>query len=183
MFAFSRDRAVPGHPLWRRVAKNRIPRWSVAGIGIFSAALMIPAVWNYLVGYFAGTAIAVIGLYIAFVIPVYLRYRKGDTWDEPRAWSLGRHYKWIDLVSLIWVGLITILFIFPLYRAGLPWAEDFTWELTNYTILWFLGIGLIFGGWWIISAKNWFKGPVRMSDEEVAAREGRVGAAPAPAGK
>ena len=183
MFAFSRDRAVPGHSLWRRVAPNRIPRWSVAGIGIFSSALMIPAVWNYLVGYFAGTAIAVIGLYIAFVIPVYLRYRKGDSWNEPRAWSLGRHYKWIDLVSLIWVGIITILFIFPLYRAGLPWADDFTWELTNYTVLWFLGIGLIFGGWWILSAKNWFKGPVRMSDEEVAALEGRAGAAPAPAGK
>ena len=29
MFAFSRDRAVPGHQLWRRVAKNRVPRWSV----------------------------------------------------------------------------------------------------------------------------------------------------------
>ena len=25
MFAFSRDRAVPGHPLWRRVAQNRVP--------------------------------------------------------------------------------------------------------------------------------------------------------------
>ena len=26
MFAFSRDRAVPGHTLWRRVAPNRVPR-------------------------------------------------------------------------------------------------------------------------------------------------------------
>ena len=166
MFAFSRDRAVPGHSLWRRVARNRVPRWSVAGIGLFASALMIPAVWNYLVGYFAGTAIAVIGLYIAFVLPVYLRYRKGDSWDEPRAWSLGRHYKWIDLVSLIWVALITILFIFPLYGAGLPWSDDFTWELTNYTLLWFVGIGLVFGGWWLLSAKKWFKGPIRMGTEE-----------------
>ena len=183
MFAFSRDRAVPGHQLWRRVAKNRVPHWSVIGIGVFSAILMIPAVWNYLVGYFVGTAIAVIGLYIAFVIPVYLRLRKGDSWDEPRAWSLGRHYKWIDIVSLIsGSAFITILFIFPLYKAGLPWADDFTWELTNYTILWFAGIGLIFGGWWFISAKNWFKGPVRMGTEEELERyeeelEGR--AAPA----
>jgi amino acid transporter len=187
MFAFSRDRAVPGHSLWRRVAHNRIPRWSVAGIGIFSSALMIPAVWNYLVGYFAGTAIAVIGLYIAFVIPVYLRYRQGDAWQEPRAWSLGRHYKWIDLVSLIWVGIITILFIFPLYKAGLPWEDDFTWELTNYTILWFLAIGLIFGGWWFLSAKNWFKGPIRMGTEEELERieesYERPAAGAAPAGQ
>jgi amino acid transporter len=166
MFAFSRDRAVPGHSLWRRVARNRVPHWSVIGIGIFASILMIPAVWNYLVGYFVGTAIAVIGLYIAFVIPVYLRLRKGDSWQEPRAWSLGKHYKWIDIVSLLWVAFITILFIFPLYEAGLPWSDDFTWELTNYTIIWFAAIGLIFGGWWFLSAKNWFKGPVRMGTEE-----------------
>ncbi len=166
MFAFSRDGAVPGHQLWRRVARNRVPRWSVLGIGFFSAVLMIPAIWNYLVGYFVGTAIAVIGLYIAFVIPVFLRLRKGDAWDEPRAWSLGRHYKWIDTVSLIWVAFITILFVFPLYKAGLPWEDDFTWELTNYTVLWFAGIGIIFGGWWFLSAKKWFKGPVRMGTAE-----------------
>ncbi|HLM93249.1 MAG TPA: amino acid permease [Gaiellaceae bacterium] len=187
MFAFSRDRAVPGHSLWRRVARNRIPRWSVAGIGVFAAALMIPSVWNYLVGYFAGTAIAVIGLYIAFILPVYLRFRQGDAWQEPRAWSLGRHYKWIDLVSLIWVGIITILFIFPLYRAGLPWAEDFTWELTNYTILWFVAIGLIFGGWWLISARHWFKGPIRMGTEEeldrIEEQYERPARGAAPAGK
>jgi amino acid transporter len=184
MFAFSRDRAVPGHTLWRRVAKNRVPHWSVIGIGLFASILMIPAVWNYLVGYFVGTAIAVIGLYIAFVIPVYLRLRKGDSWQEPRAWSLGKHYKWIDVVSLLWVAFITILFIFPLYEAGMPWSDDFTWELTNYTIIWFAAIGLIFGGWWFLSAKNWFKGPVRMGTEEELERyeeelETRTGTAPA----
>jgi amino acid transporter len=171
MFAFSRDRAVPGHQLWRRCAKNRVPQWSVFGIWLFAGILMIPAVWNYFVGYAVGTAIAVIGLYIAFVIPVYLRWRKGDSWDEPRAWSLGKHYKWIDPLSIAWVALITIIFIIPLYKVGLPWEDGFDWRFTNYTILWFLGIGLIFGGWWFLSARKWFKGPVRMSDEEIAARE------------
>jgi len=166
MFAFSRDRAVPGHQLWRRVSRHRVPVWSVVGIGLFSAILMIPAVWNYLVGYAAGTAIAVIGLYIAFVLPVILRLRLGDKWQEPRAWSLGKWYKLIDWIAILWVALVTILFIFPLYKAGLPWEADFSWELTNYTILWFAGIGLIFGGWWFLSAKNWFKGPVRMGTEE-----------------
>jgi amino acid transporter len=184
MFAFSRDRAVPGHQVWRRVARNRVPRWSVAGIGFFAGILMIPAVWNYLVGYFVGTAIAVIGLYIAFVLPVYLRLRKGDAWDESRAWSLGRHYKWIDVVSLLWVAFITILFIFPLYEAGLPWSDNFTWELTNYTILWFAGIGLIFGGWWFLSARKWFKGPVRMGTEEELERiEEGIEAGLSPAGQ
>ena len=43
----------------------------------------------------------------------------------PGAWSLGRHYKWIDLLALAWVAMIRVLFIFPLYKAGLPWEADF----------------------------------------------------------
>ena len=57
---------------------------------------MVPAIWNYLVGYAAGTAIAVIGLYIAFILPVYLRLRLGDKFEHG-AWSLGKHYEWIEL--------------------------------------------------------------------------------------
>jgi amino acid transporter len=166
MFAFSRDRAVPGHQLWRRVSRHRVPVYSVFGVGLFAAILMIPAVWNYLVGYAAGTAISVIGLYIAFILPVILRLRLGDAWDEPRAWTLGRWYKLVDWIAILWVALVTVLFVFPLYKAGLPGQDDFSWELTNYTVLWFAGIGLVFGGWWFVSAKNWFKGPVRMGTEE-----------------
>ncbi len=176
MYAFSRDRAVPGHQLWSKVATNRVPRNAVWAIVVLAGILMVPAIWNYLVGYGVGTAIAVIGLYIAFVIPVYLRFRMHDEFVHG-AWSLGRHYKWIDVLSLAWVGLITILFIFPLYKAGLPWESDFSWDLTNYTILWFAGIGIVFGGWWFISAKNWFKGPVRQgTEEELARREAELAA-------
>ena len=90
----------------------------------------------------------------------------------------------MDVVSILWVALVSILFIFPLYKVGLPWVKDFDWQFTNYTVIWFAAIGLIFGGWWVISARRWFKGPVRMSDEEVAARErayeqGEPGIAPA----
>jgi amino acid transporter len=185
MFAFSRDRAVPGHTLWRRVAVNRVPRWAVFGIAFFAAVLMIPAAWNYFIGYAVGTAIAVIGLYIAFILPVWLRWRLGDSWDEPRAWSLGRHYKWLNPISIAWVALVTILFVFPLYDVGLPWdPSPFSWEFTNYTIVWFAGIGLVFGGWWVLSARKWFKGPIRMGTEEELERyeeefEARTGTAPA----
>jgi hypothetical protein len=30
----------------------------------------------------------------------------------------------------------------------------------------FAAIGLVFGGWWFISARKWFKGPVRMGTDE-----------------
>ena len=53
MFAFSRDGAVPGHTLWRRVSRHRVPVYAVFAIGVLSALLMVPAIWNYLVGYAA----------------------------------------------------------------------------------------------------------------------------------
>ena len=54
--------------------------------------------------------------------------------------------------------------------SSVPGVEEvdveLTWELTNYTVLWFVAIGLVFGGWWALSAKKWFEGPVRQGDEE-----------------
>jgi hypothetical protein len=46
---------------------------------------------------------------------------------------------------------------------------------------------LLFGGWWVISANKWFKGPVRMgSDEELEQYEQQLedssGMHPEPAG-
>ncbi len=79
LFAFSRDRAVPGHQLWRRVATNRVPRYAVIAIVVAAAAIMLPTLYNFFVGYYVGTGIAVIGLYIAFILPVILRYRMGDS--------------------------------------------------------------------------------------------------------
>jgi uncharacterized membrane protein len=36
----------------------------------------------------------------------------------------------------------------------------------NYAPILVGGAILLFGGWWVLSAKNWFKGPVRMGTEE-----------------
>src|SRR3984885_6549577 len=38
-FAFSRDGAVPGHNLWRRLGKNRTPTWSVLFVVVFAAII------------------------------------------------------------------------------------------------------------------------------------------------
>jgi amino acid transporter len=167
MFAFSRDGAVPGHRMWRRVATNRVPRNAVVAIGVLSFALMIPTYWNAYTGYLVGTSIAVIGLYIAFILPVILRYRKGSDW-EPGAWSLGNHYKWIDPIAIVWVGFISVLFLLPFSPAGVPFKSNpgWDWNLVNYAPATVGGAIVLFGGWYVLSAKKWFKGPVRQGTEE-----------------
>ena len=61
LFAFSRDRAVPGHQLWRRVSSNRVPHMAVIAIVVAAAALMLPTLYNFFIGYYVATGIAVIG--------------------------------------------------------------------------------------------------------------------------
>jgi amino acid transporter len=165
LFAFSRDGAVPGHRWWRQVGKNRVPQLAVLAIVVASALIMVPAYWNYLVGYLVGTGIAVIGLYIAFILPVYLRFRMGDKFEHG-AWSLGNHYKWIDILAILWVAFITIIFLLPPYKSSVPWADEFTWEALNYAPILVGGALLLFGGWYALSARKWFKGPVRQGTEE-----------------
>jgi uncharacterized membrane protein len=57
----------------------------------------------------------------------------------------------------------------------------------NYAPLLVGGAILLFGGWWVLSAKNWFKGPVRQGTEEelerIEERYERPAAGATPAGK
>ena len=46
----------------------------------------------------------------------------------------------------------------------------------------FVTLLALFGGWWLVSANGWFKGPVRQgTDEELERIEAQYGGAPAPA--
>jgi amino acid transporter len=62
MYAFSRDGAVPGHRIWRRISGERVPLYAVMALGVLAWLLMVPTLWNAVVGYLVGTSIAVIGL-------------------------------------------------------------------------------------------------------------------------
>jgi amino acid transporter len=186
MFAFSRDGAVPGSRLWRIVSKrDRIPVYTVAAVVVLAFLTPLPALWWGYVGYAASTAVAVIGLYIAFVLPIILRLRAGESFERG-AWHLGKHYKWIDWLAILWIFFICIIFLLPAYQGGIPFKSNFDWLLFNYTPLPVLGALLLFGGWYVLSARKWFKGPVRQGDEaELERIELEFGettaAAPAPA--
>src|SRR6266536_716004 len=166
MFAFSRDRAVPGHQLWRQVSKgDRIPIYTVWAICALAFLTPLPALWWGYVGYAASTAVAVIGLYIAFVLPIILRLRAGESFERG-AWHLGRHYKWIDTLAILWIAFICLVFLLPAYQGGIPFKSNFDWLLFNYTPLPVFGTFLLFGGWYVLSARKWFKGPIRQGSEE-----------------
>jgi amino acid transporter len=160
LFAFSRDRAVPGSRLWRHVSGSRVPVNSVIVIAVLAWALMIPTLANGAIGYLVGTSIAVIGLYIAFALPLVLRIRAGERF-EPGDWTLGRHGRWIASVAVAWIAVVCVLFLLPVSPKGIPGADDFDWNVVNYAPLTVGGVLLLVGAWYGLSARRWFTGPVR----------------------
>jgi amino acid transporter len=167
-FAFSRDGAVPGHNLWRRLGKNKTPTWAVLFVILAAAVVTIPAYFpnskGREVAFLAVTSISVIGLYIAYTIPVYLRWRMGEAFTVG-SWNLGKKYKWINPVAVVWVGLCIIIFSLPFSPEGVPWKSEFNWSFVNYAPLVTIGVMATVTLWYAVSAKNTFKGPIRTIDE------------------
>ena len=65
------------------------------------------------------TSIAVIGLNIAFVLPIILRIRAGSRFEQG-AWSLGRHYRWISPLAVAWIVFICVVGILPVSPKASP---------------------------------------------------------------
>jgi len=167
-FAFSRDGAVPGHNLWRRLGSNRTPTWSVLFIAVFAFVITIPAYFPNSAGtpvaFLAVTSISVIGLYIAYTIPVFLRWRAGERF-ETGPWTLGKKYKWLNLVACVWVALNVIIFCLPFSPLGVPGHAGFTLNAVNYApvvvVVVIVGVTIWYFGW----AHKTFKGPIRTIDD------------------
>jgi amino acid transporter len=167
-YAFSRDRGMPGWWLFRRLTAKRVPLYAVLAVSIVSLIITIPAYFGTKTGvpwaYFAITAICTVGLYLAYIIPVYLRLRQGDKF-QPGPWTLGRKYKWVNIGAIAFVVLVVYALDGPTTSLGAPWNNGFTWTAFNYSPLVLL-VGLIVGIWWWADAKNKYKGPVRTIDTD-----------------
>ncbi len=183
-FAFSRDGAIPGHNMWRRLSPRKTPTWAVLFVCVTAAIVTVPAFFpnsaGYPVAFFAVTSISVIGLYIAYTIPVYLRWRMGDGF-KPGPWTLGGKYKWLNVIAVVWVALCVIIFCLPVSPAGVYFSSGFSWGSVNYAPLVTLGVMAIVTLWYLVSARRTFTGPVRTVDDNVFHElEGLAEIAPGP---
>jgi amino acid transporter len=166
-YAFSRDRGMPGWALFRRVNRDRVPFNAVIAVSVASLVIAIPALFgknNIPFAFFALTGICTVGLYLAYIIPVYLRLRRGDAF-ETGPWNLGRRYKIVNTLAIIFVVLVVYSLNLPYTPAGLPWNDGFDVSLVNYTPL-AIVLPLIFGVWYLVSAKDRYQGPVRTLEED-----------------
>ena len=166
IYAFSRDGAVPYSNTWHRLDAGRTPRNAIVLAAIAAFVLAIPTVFNF-AAYVAITSIAVIGLYISYVLPIYLRLQSRNFERGP--WHLGNWSRPIGIIAVIWVVFISILFM-------LPTITPITAVTFNYTPVVVLGTLVILVVWWFASVRHWFKGPHSQgSASELSAIEKSVG--------
>jgi len=171
IYAFSRDGAVPGSRFWHKINKRtRTPTNSIWLAAAAAWVLVAPAYWlGSVTAYFAVTAIAAIGLYIAYIIPTFLRLLAGKRF-KPGPWSLGRWSYLVGWTAVVWVVFISIMLMMPQLSPGGLGLK--TIDALNYAPIAVGAVLILAGGWYLISARKWFKGPkVQGSDEELAAIE------------
>ena len=165
LFAFSRDGAVPGGKYWRTLNANRVPVYGVIATAVIAIILTLPALVKVDIGgapvpvaFFAVVSIGVIGLYVAFAIPIYYRWKAGDNF-VPGNWTLGPKYKWMCIVALVEIIITSLVALLPTSNLGFPWETGFAWKYVNYTILVVPGALIALWIYWHVSVKNWFTGP------------------------
>ena len=188
IYAFSRDGALPGSKIWHKInKKTRTPTNSVwlgvalsALVGASSLYVRGKGAGRYSTAFFAMTGICVIGLYIAYAIPIYLRLTNPDFKTGP--WNLKGKHKIVGWTSIVWIAFISILFVAPLFWPFWPiWGKEndiygdgtfFRQNNFNFTGPLILLAAIFVLGYWGLSGKKWFKGPkVQGTKEELLAIE------------
>ncbi len=188
IYAFSRDGALPGSKYWHKInKKTRTPTnsvWFGVVLSAITGALSLYQKGGYSTAFFALTGICVIGLYIAYGIPIYLRLTNPDFQTGP--WNLKGKHKIVGWAALIWIAFITILFFAPLFWPFWPiWGHDnnifnadgtasgfFKQNNFNFTGPLIILAAIFILGYWTFSGKKWFTGPkVQGTKEELLAIE------------
>ncbi|MEO8265319.1 MAG: amino acid permease [Ilumatobacteraceae bacterium] len=188
IYAFSRDGALPGSKYWHKInKKTRTPTnsvWLGVTLSAITGALSLYQKGGYSTAFFALTGICVIGLYISYAIPIYLRLTNPDFQTGP--WNLKGRHKIICWASLVWIGFITILFFAPVFWPFWPiWGSGnnilgadglpngtFKQNNFNFTGPLIVLAAIFILGYWSLSGKKWFTGPkVQGTKEELMAIE------------
>lgn len=153
-FAFARDGGMPGYTLIRQIH----PKWRTPVNSILITCTLAAVMLLWSGAYYVVTAISVIFLYWAYGIPIFLNLRnkwrqKGEfTTPETAPWSLKKWGIPLNVISIVWIFLISILLV-------LPPSELVLW--TTVLICVFMVL------YWQLDARKRFTGPKPSSETEL----------------
>ncbi|KAJ9641679.1 hypothetical protein H2204_002741 [Knufia peltigerae] len=158
IWAFSRDGAMPGSGLWKRIN----PKLDVP----FNAMMLSMSVQILLGLIYFGSAAAfnafsgsgVIFLTISYVMPVIVSLLGGRTHLREGSWDFGKLGAFCNVITICWT-----LFIIPVF--SFPFFNPVTLEGMNYASVVFVGGVTISAVWYFVWGKKNYEGPPVRADE------------------
>ena len=140
IYAFARDEGMPLSRLWRRVDPKHLT--PAPAIWLSTVAALGASV--YAGAYSVVTSISVLGLYVSYILPVYLgwRARRSQVWRERGPWHLGAYSSAINLVAVAWTVFICAVMMMPPN------------QLAGETLL---GLLAALSLWYVLSERHRFK--------------------------
>jgi len=147
-YAFARDDGMPGARVLKRIhATTGTP---VAATLVTSALAVL--ICLYAAAYSVVTSISTIALYLAYGIPIWLNFRnrrrrRGEfVTGEQAPWNLGRWAPLINAIALVWIVVLSVVFVLPPN------------ELVLWTLILMAAALVVY---WRFGARRRFHGPKR----------------------
>lgn len=72
--------------------------------------LVLPGWWSH-TAFTAVVSVNVVGLFLAYAVPIFLRLRLDDFQAGP--WNLGRYGRPVAAVAVAWILISNVLFMLP----------------------------------------------------------------------
>ncbi|KAH0836847.1 amino acid/polyamine transporter I [Lanmaoa asiatica] len=178
VFAFARDNALPGSRWWKQINRHTqtpvnavwlvMASAGICGLLGFSAAalsslagsvFLLPTHFGveWVIDVFFRSRASVIGLYVSYGTPIFLRITSGRNAFTPGFFTLGRWYMPIGIIAVSWVAFIVVLLLFP------P-SQTTSAQGMNYAVVIIMGVFIFASISWVVSAHKWFHGPIKNID-------------------
>lgn len=159
LYAFARDGAMPfSKRLHSLNEKTKSPVWAVwfniVVAGILGILFMINST-----AYTAIVSVNTIGSQLSYLVPILLRITISRKTFVAGPWKLGVFAVPLGVISCLWLLFTCVLFICPT-------VAPIDAENMNYAILPFVVIMGTSTLYYLIFARKWFTGPVRVVDGE-----------------
>jgi amino acid transporter len=145
-YAFARDDGMPGARVLKQI---HVTSGTPVAATLVTSALAV-LICLYAAAYSVVTSISTIALYLAYGIPIWLNFRnrrrgRGEfVTGELAPWNLGRWAPLVNAIAIVWIAIITLVFVLP----------------PNELVLWTMVLtaaGL--AAYWGLHARSRFRGP------------------------
>ena len=159
LWAFSRDRGVPGSTTLSKVHKQyHLPLWSIL-VTAFVTLVLAPVNIGSSVAFNGILSLAVAAYLGTFILPISLILWRRIYAPESLPWGpwrLGRYGILINIISLCWVLVIFTFSFFPFQPLPGLTVATMNWSCLAYGALMLFSLAFWFG-----YGKRTYRGPVR----------------------